>query len=435
MRACAGLDVVVLDHHLIHGPPVADAIVVSAQLPGGAACTRPLGGRGRVPRSSRCLAREGCRVDGIDGEPETALLDLVALGTIADMVPLAGINRALVRDGRVLRRGRRRGSRSNSPPGGRRPRDGDRRSRGRSGWRRGSTPPVGWATRARPRSPARRRPAAGGAAGRCPGAVEQRAQGRSQPASSTEAEGDHRRHGRGRPAPGRRPRPGVAERGVGVGGGAARRAVRPTGDRARRRWRVSHGSARSVPGFDIAGALDGCRELLGRFGGHAQAAGVALPTAAIPALEAALAAALDEQGIAVPILPALRLHADLPAERLALETAFLLDHLQPFGMGNEQPIVRVRELAVRQYDVIGRTAATSGCNSARRAARSRRSPSAPPSARPSCCSTAGSTSPRCLRSTAGTANPPRRRGAGLRAVVVAFPRLKPGAKPAKSLRD
>ena len=342
----------VLDHHQIHGPPVADAIVVSAHLPGGAAYA-DLSAVGVAFLLIACLAREGCRVDGIDGEPETALLDLVALGTVADMVPLAGMNRALVRDGVVaLRRGRRRGLVELCR---------------RAGVDPATVTADQVAFRLAPRLNAAGRMGDPTLAldllleddplraARLADALERLNTQRKVEANRLihEAEGifagtdvDARRlvvvHGPGWPS--------------GVLGLVAARLVERFGRPAivlADDGEVSHGSARSVPGFDIAGALDACRDLLGRFGGHAQAAGVSLPTTALPALEAALAAALDAQGIALPIRPALRLHADLPAERLTLETAFLLDQLQPFGMGNEQPVVRVRDLAVRQYDVIG----------------------------------------------------------------------------------
>jgi single-stranded-DNA-specific exonuclease len=115
----------------------------------------------------------------------------------------------------------------------------------------------------------------------------------------------------------------------------------------------SRGSARSIPGFDIVEALTECAGLLQAHGGHSQAAGLTVANTNVPALTFALEQALDAAGVETPIRPSLRLDAELSAERLTIETARALDILQPFGMGNEQPIFLIRNLRVRQYDVMG----------------------------------------------------------------------------------
>ncbi|MDP9363788.1 MAG: single-stranded-DNA-specific exonuclease RecJ, partial [Chloroflexota bacterium] len=48
-----------------------------------------------------------------------------------------------------------------------------------------------------------------------------------------------------------------------------------------------------------------------------------------------------------------RIDADLPADRLTLPTADLLDRLEPFGCGNERPLLRVRDLPVHSYATMG----------------------------------------------------------------------------------
>ncbi|MGI8643203.1 MAG: DHH family phosphoesterase, partial [Thermomicrobiales bacterium] len=95
-----GLDVVILDHHQMPdgdaGPT--GAITVSAQrLADPAAPARDLVAVGLAYLLASALAQEGYPL--ADGSPETDLQDLVALGTIADVAPLGGINRPLVRDG------------------------------------------------------------------------------------------------------------------------------------------------------------------------------------------------------------------------------------------------------------------------------------------------------------------------------------------------
>jgi single-stranded-DNA-specific exonuclease len=118
---------------------------------------------------------------------------------------------------------------------------------------------------------------------------------------------------------------------------------------------VSRGSARSVPGFDIAAALADCRHLLTQHGGHSQAAGLTVPSAQIGDLESALEAALLSADLDLPRAPTLKIDADLPAASLTLATARRLQAFEPFGVGNEQPLFRLRRLAVRRYDTIGKT--------------------------------------------------------------------------------
>src|SRR5690606_30926729 len=113
------------------------------------------------------------------------------------------------------------------------------------------------------------------------------------------------------------------------------------------------GSARSLAGINIIEAIERCSDLLTEWGGHSLAAGLTLPISSLPALAEALDAHLASAGVSVPVEPELRLEADLPIERLTLETALMLDDLQPFGAGNEAPVLRLRGVPLRQYDVVG----------------------------------------------------------------------------------
>ncbi len=96
-------------------------------------------------------------------------------------------------------------------------------------------------------------------------------------------------------------------------------------------WR---GSGRSVPGFDLAAALRGCGDLLEKHGGHAMAAGVTIQ----PNRLAALRERLNEAArLALPpemLRPELRLDASLPLAEFTIERVTDLMRLQPFGQGN-----------------------------------------------------------------------------------------------------
>lgn len=98
----------------------------------------------------------------------------------------------------------------------------------------------------------------------------------------------------------------------------------------------AHGSARSVAGFDMVAALESVRELLTTYGGHHQAAGFRLPTRRLTELREALlayAAATGPPDVAAPIVCDARLQAGQISTAFALE----LERLAPFGIGNPRP--------------------------------------------------------------------------------------------------
>lgn len=97
----AGVDVVVTDHHEVGGGAVAPAVAVVNPKISGAAAGQSLAGVGVAFKVCHALLRAG-REMGIDSVSAVDLrrhLDLVALGTIADVVPLQGENRILVTHG------------------------------------------------------------------------------------------------------------------------------------------------------------------------------------------------------------------------------------------------------------------------------------------------------------------------------------------------
>ncbi len=122
----------------------------------------------------------------------------------------------------------------------------------------------------------------------------------------------------------------------------------------------SRGSARSIPGFDIAAALRDASGLLGHHGGHSAAAGLSLKTAEIETLATILGAALDRMLPTSAELQAsfghdeLRPVAELPADRLTLATARSISQLGPFGAGNENPLFFVRNVPLQRRTLMGR---------------------------------------------------------------------------------
>jgi single-stranded-DNA-specific exonuclease len=95
------------------------------------------------------------------------------------------------------------------------------------------------------------------------------------------------------------------------------------------------GSGRSIPSFDLHGALGACAQFLERFGGHRAAAGLSI----VPDRIESFAAAFAEQAAGLldleDLIPTTRIDAVLPRDaRLTLELCQELRLLAPFGLGN-----------------------------------------------------------------------------------------------------
>ncbi len=100
----------------------------------------------------------------------------------------------------------------------------------------------------------------------------------------------------------------------------------------------SRGSARSVPGFSIIEALNHCADLFVRYGGHAAAAGFTLPTERIPELEERLLAYAHDRLPEQPE-PTLEIDAETPLAALSWDLLAEIQALEPFGQANPQPIL------------------------------------------------------------------------------------------------
>jgi single-stranded-DNA-specific exonuclease len=107
-------------------------------------------------------------------------------------------------------------------------------------------------------------------------------------------------------------------------------------------WR---GSGRSIEGFDLAAALRDCGDLLIRHGGHAMAAGVSVDPAAVPALRDRLNDLARARMGPDVWQPTLRLEGEPGLEELTVETVRELGRLEPVGQGN--PPVQLRFRGVR----------------------------------------------------------------------------------------
>ena len=105
---------------------------------------------------------------------------------------------------------------------------------------------------------------------------------------------------------------------------------------------VAHGSGRSVDGFPLLAAIETCADLFTRFGGHAFAVGFALPAEKLPDLKRRLRTYADAHLAAREPERLLRIHAELPLDRITPVLAGWLRKLEPLGHGNPEPIFIAR---------------------------------------------------------------------------------------------
>ena len=113
------------------------------------------------------------------------------------------------------------------------------------------------------------------------------------------------------------------------------------------------GSARSIEAVDIFEALDPHRELFIAFGGHAGAAGMTLEVDKLEALSELLEAYITEKGLDVATKNNLRLDEELDLEALTIETVKNFERLAPFGMDHQKPVFYIRDFQVENARTMG----------------------------------------------------------------------------------
>ena len=117
--------------------------------------------------------------------------------------------------------------------------------------------------------------------------------------------------------------------------------------------KVSSGSCRSIPEFNIIAALTESRHLLSQFGGHTQAAGFTLPTRNLPQLEQNLLQLATEQLSGADLRPATDVDAEVMLPDLSGDTFQMTQQLAPFGRGNPVPIYLSRRIDVVDCRTMG----------------------------------------------------------------------------------
>lgn len=114
------------------------------------------------------------------------------------------------------------------------------------------------------------------------------------------------------------------------------------------------GSARSIPSFHLFEALNSCQEVLIRFGGHKQAAGLALEKRNLEGFKEKLKQVASQKLSDEDLVPQLLIDCEVNSEEISSELANFLEQLAPFGPGNMRPVLVTRNLEnFDQPSVIG----------------------------------------------------------------------------------
>ena len=346
----SGIDVVVTDHHTVSdGLPEASA-VVNPRRPDCRYPDKDLCGAGLAFRLCQLVAEAlGEGEDDLVG-----LVDLVAVATVADLVPLKGHNRVLTHYGlRRLARTRVPGLRALLEVSDVSP---DAVSAGHVGFR--LAPRINAAGRVGEAADALRLLLTDddGEARRLARRLDELNARRREEDRRTLDEALESLEASFDPGTdfgvvlaGRGWHPGVI--GI-VASRVVERVHRPVvmisldGDRAR-------GSARSIPGFHLYRALARCSEHFHRFGGHRQAAGMDVRIDAVDAFRAAFNEVAREELEGEDLRPVLRPDADLDLSAADLGLAHWLSYLGPHGIGNPGPLFRARGVRVQGARVVG----------------------------------------------------------------------------------
>jgi single-stranded-DNA-specific exonuclease len=116
---------------------------------------------------------------------------------------------------------------------------------------------------------------------------------------------------------------------------------------------IAKGSGRSIPPFDLYEGLTECKDVLTRFGGHKQAAGLSLPSADIEHFRTLLCSKVRERLSEEDFLPVLLIDGAVRISDMSIGLVEELARMEPFGYSNVEPVFGSRGLEVLQARIVG----------------------------------------------------------------------------------
>lgn len=116
---------------------------------------------------------------------------------------------------------------------------------------------------------------------------------------------------------------------------------------------IGKGSGRSIKNFNLFDALTACDKYLTEFGGHAVAAGLNINISDLEDFEKAINKYADEILTDKDMIPSVEIDCPISEKSITLETAKMLSYLEPFGMGNERPVFALAKAQVVNFAPVG----------------------------------------------------------------------------------
>ncbi|HLG59392.1 MAG TPA: single-stranded-DNA-specific exonuclease RecJ [Vicinamibacterales bacterium] len=109
---------------------------------------------------------------------------------------------------------------------------------------------------------------------------------------------------------------------------------------------MAHGSCRSIPSFNMLAALESCGELMSKFGGHKQAAGLTMTSVRVRELRARVNEYAEARLQPDDLRPRIWIDGGLTFRSIDEQVAAELTTLAPFGAGNPRPVFRASSVEV-----------------------------------------------------------------------------------------
>ena len=116
---------------------------------------------------------------------------------------------------------------------------------------------------------------------------------------------------------------------------------------------VSKGSFRSIPKINIIETIEECKELLVKYGGHSQAAGISIANENLEKFYEKMNRLISEKLKGIDLAPEIKVDAELTADIVDFDLVEDLEKLKPFGQDNDEPIFIMKNLIVREKKIVG----------------------------------------------------------------------------------
>ena len=116
---------------------------------------------------------------------------------------------------------------------------------------------------------------------------------------------------------------------------------------------MGKGSGRSIPGFDLHSALVGCKDFLTSFGGHRHAAGVSLPEERLPKFRECVESAVSSSLTPEDLIPVIEIDSLVTLAECDFDLVKHMKQMRPFGAGNPEPVFGTRDVKLIAAKSVG----------------------------------------------------------------------------------